>query len=252
MRNSLSVSLVLCLALGANQAARADDQADMKALLAKALKAAGGEKNLAKYKALTYKSKGKFYGMGQEIDFTSETALQFPSQLKTTITGEVMGNTFTFVIVFNKDKGWRKANDTTEAMTRDQVAEQKEAMYGYGVTGLLALKDKKFKLSPVGETKVGKRDAVGVKVTSKGHGPINLYFDKKTHLLLKSVSTVKDMQSDKEVEQEVYYDKYKDFEGVKRATKVQIKRDGKKFVDIDETTDLKWEEKLDDSEFDKP
>ena len=252
MRNRLGVSLAVCLALAAGNPARADDQADMKALLAKAIKAAGGEKKLANIKAMTYKFKGKFYGMGQESDYTAETAVQFPDQSKTTITAEANNMTFTFVMVFNKNKGWRKFGDQTEAMTKEQVAEEKENLYGRTVTQLVALKDKKFKLAPLGETKVGKKDAVGMKVSSKGHRDISLYFDKKTGLLLKSVSNVKDMGSGKEVEAETYFLDYKKVEGVQRPTKLKIKRDGKKYVDVDEITDFKVEEKLDDSEFAKP
>jgi hypothetical protein len=252
MRNRIGMSLAVCLALAAGSSAWADDKEDLKALLAKAIKAVGGEKKLAKEKAMTYKFKGKFYGMGLDADYTGESALQLPNQSKTTITTEVNNMTFTFVSVFNKDKGWRKANDKTEAMTKEQVAEQKETLYSHSVTALVALKDKKFKLSPLGESKVGKKDAVGMKVSSKGHLDINLYFDKKTGLLLKSVSNIKDMESGKEVEQEVYYEKYEEVEGVKRATKIRIKRDGKKYVDVNEVTDFKVEEKLDDSEFAKP
>jgi hypothetical protein len=251
MRNTWGVPVTVCLALAAAGPVRADDQADLKALLARAIKAHGGEKKLARYKAFTMKYKGKSY-IVQEADYTAELAVQYPDQMKSEITVEAGGMTLTFATVLNKDKGWRKMNDSTTALDKDQLKEEKEGMYAQRVTRLVGLGGKGYKLSTLGETKVGDKPAVGLTVSHKGHRDINLYFDKKTHLLLKASYQVKDMGSDKEVEQEIFYQDYKKAEGVQRASKIRIKRDGKKWVDVDEVTEFRLVDKLDDSEFAKP
>jgi hypothetical protein len=252
MRITWGVSLLLCLTLTAGNRVRADDQAEMKTLLAKAIKAIGGAKKIAKHKAATWNFKGKVYVIGNGSPFTAEWLVQAPHQAKATVTVEVNCNSITIVRVLNKAKGWEKVGDKTVAMNKAQHAEIKDQMYFYWLSTLVPLTDKAFTLSPVGEVKVGKRDAVGMKVTRKGSRDVNLYFDKKTHLLLKLESFIKDPLSNKEVSEHWSFDDYKDIEGAKYPMKVTIQRDGKKYIDMAETTEFKPEEKLEDSEFEKP
>jgi hypothetical protein len=54
-----------------------------------------------------------------------------------------------------------------------------------------------------------------------------------------------------EVTQETTYSNYKDFGGIKRATKVESKRDGEKFIDA-EITDFKVLDKVDPKTFAEP
>src|SRR2546428_402188 len=105
MQRLLFVPCALILALPA--AGRADDAADMKALVEKAIQAHGGADNLAKQKAVVVKMKGKFHGLpGAVIDYTSETSSQQPAKLRTVVEGDVMGTTFKVVQIVNGDKGW--------------------------------------------------------------------------------------------------------------------------------------------------
>jgi hypothetical protein len=251
MRKTWWAPLTACVVLAAAGAGRADDQAEARALVDKAIKAAGGEAKLAQLKASTWKAKGTFYGMGEGIPYTSEMAFQYPDRQKVTIEGNVNNMNFSFTFVVNGDKGWAKLGDNTEEMAADRLKETKEEMYAGWVTRLLPVKDKAFTLAPLGEVKVGDRPALGVKISHKGHRDINVYFDKETSLLVKSEATVKDDQSDKEVSQEVVFSKHKEIDGVKVPMKVDIKRDGKRYVEA-ENTEVKFADKLDDSVFAKP
>jgi hypothetical protein len=242
----------VCLVLAAGRSARADDRADMKKLLAQAIKASGDPGKLARSRAATLKFKGTTQVTGTDIPFDAEWTLQYPNQHKLTVNAKVSDNdTYSVAVVINKDKGWIKLNNgKTIALGKgDPVG--KEQLYVLSLATLLPLKDKSFKLRPVGEIKVGEKDAVGVKITCKGHRDVNLYFDKKTHHLLKCETTVKDMGTDKEVTEETTYSGFKKMDGVLCPTKMLIQRDGKKYADV-ELTEYKLEEKLDDSEFGKP
>jgi hypothetical protein len=64
MRTSVAVLLVAGLVLGAGGVSRADEQADARAIIARAIRARGGEKRLARYKVHTWKEKATYYGMG--------------------------------------------------------------------------------------------------------------------------------------------------------------------------------------------
>src|SRR5262249_11229253 len=132
-------------------------------------------------------------------------------------------------------------------MDADRVADTKEEMYAGRVTNLVALLDPAFKLTALGDSKVGDRPAVGVKVSHEGHKDISLFFDKDSGLLLKSARKAKDQQM-QEVDQETFYSDYQDVDGVKRYKKMKIKRDGSDFIDM-QISDFKTPEKLDNSVF---
>jgi hypothetical protein len=253
MRGISSVALVVGLAFGLPGLGRAEDQPEARAIVAKAAKALGDEATVAKDKAVTIKGKGKFYGMGQGIDYTGEWWIQYPGQMKFEIDSSVNGMKFKFTQVLNGDKGWLKIADMEMELDKDGVEEAKEELYAQVVETLWPLKDEKmYQLALLGESKVGDRPVVGVKVASKGHRDINLYLDKDSSLLLKSERRIKDrMAGGQELTQETLHSDYKEIGGWKYAHKGVVNRDGKKYVEF-ELTELKTLEKLDDSIFGKP
>jgi hypothetical protein len=251
MRSTLSMILAAGVFSIASPSVKADDQADVKAVIDKAIKAHGADK-LAKLKALNMKMKGKFYGMGEGIDYAGEWNVQAPDKSRNEIVGEANGMKFTFIQIFNADKGWLSINGQTMDADKDTIAEAKEELYASWVADLYPLKEKEFKLSPLGDSKVADKEAVGIKVAHKDHRDVNLFFDKKSGYLIKQESRVKDpMAGGTEQSQESIFDDYKDVEGVKRPYKVLINRDGKKFVE-GEVTEMKLLEKIEDSVFAKP
>src|SRR6266849_10575542 len=143
---------ILCLtaaalALTAASTARADDKAETRAVIDKAIQATGGEEKLAKAKLVHFKGKGKFYGMGEGIDYTGEWNIQPPDKFRVQINFEVNAMKITFTMVFDGKKGWRKINDDTMEFNEDELAEAKEDQHAGRVEMLLPLiKDKCFEL----------------------------------------------------------------------------------------------------------
>jgi hypothetical protein len=89
-------------------------------------------------------------------------------------------------------------------------------------------------------------------VEHKDRPTISLYFDKKTGLMVKTQRKAKSPEMEfKEVNQETFLTGYKDFGGVKMATKILIKREGKKYIEA-EITDFKFSDKAKKGTFDKP
>ena len=241
------------LLLSAAAPARADDQADAKALIDQAIKARGGADNLAKYKADVLKIKGTVHVSGLDIDFTGEISFQQPDKSRAVIEGTVMGTNFKSTRVVNGDKGWIDDPQGARDMSKEELAEERESQNANAIARLAVLADKAYTLSTVGESKVGDKEAVGILVKRKGYRDVSLFFDKQTHLLLKSETRVKDPQGGGATEftQEAFYDDYKKVGDLQVAHKLTIKRDGKAFLES-ETTDFKPEEKLDDRLFAKP
>jgi hypothetical protein len=172
--------------------------------------------------------------------------------MRVTIDASLEGTPTRLVWVLNGDKGWVKFNDNVQAMNKEALAEEREQYYAGWVATLLPLKDGTFELAPFGDSVVGDRPAVGVKVSQKGHRDVSLYFDKETGFLLKRESRIKDDRaSGKEVVQEVLYSDFNESEGVRRPARITVKRDGKLYIE-EVISEYKPIEKLAESTFAKP
>jgi hypothetical protein len=236
---------VLCLLVPLTTRATAEDQADAKAIVERAIKAAGGEKNLARFKAHTWNEKGTYYGQGKGQPFTGKYAVQWPGQFRMEIEG-------VFTLVVDGDKGWLKSGGETTAMPKEMLAGQQGSLYGGWVSTLLPLAGKEFTLATLPAIKIDDRPAMGVKVTRKGYPDVQLYFDKGTGLLAKSEFTVRsEEEKGKQVKQESFFSAHKEIDGTKIPMKMVIKRDGKVFLEA-EHYDMKPAEKLDAKVFAKP
>lgn len=247
MRKLIPGLVALVVILGTDRVTRGEENAP-QAVVDRAIKALGtaaGDK-----RAATWKGKGKFMGLGQEIEFAGEWFVQLPSQLKAQMEFDFMGNKVTRTQVLDGDKGWVSMMGNTDDMSADDLAQSKDQLYTQWVATIRPLKDPAFKLTPLGESKVGDRAVVGLKVSHAGHPDVSLYFDKETGLLAKSTQKVKDMEG-QEVEQDTYPSDYGDVDGGKHARKQTIKRGGKDFVTM-EITDFKREDKLPPGTFAKP
>jgi hypothetical protein len=229
---------------------RADDEA-AKAVIDKAIKAVGPEEKIGKLKAVTIKFKGTIHQSEMNIPFTGEIITQGADQTRVILHAEINGQAFTITEVLNRDKGWKKEDNATKEMSKDELKEAQEGAHETWVTTLLPLTDKAYTFSALGETKVDDRPTSGVRVSTKGHRDVNLYFDKDTHLLVKSEMRVRDEATGMEVNQESFYGDYKEVAGIKEAMKFVIKRDGKPFLDA-LVEEIRREEKVDESLFAKP
>jgi hypothetical protein len=238
----------VCLALAAAPVRAQEDES--RAVIDKAIKAHGGEKALAKVKAGQAKSKGTVHLMGG-LEYTGEDYFQSPDKFKQVINLTIGGKNFTQTIAYDGKKGWLQFNDTVKDLEDNLVNVVKESIYAENLARLLPLKDKKYKLSPLGEVKVEGRDAVGVQVSLKGRKDVNLYFDKAKHLLLKTEMRIVDPQSEQEVTQAKLYLDYKETDGLQMPMKIRILKDGEKYVDA-EITEWQVLDSLDASVFAKP
>jgi hypothetical protein len=227
--------------------ARADDAT--KAIIDKAIKAHGGAEKIGKEKAAQTKSKGTLSLMGG-LNFTEETTVQ-PDRLKSVLQLEAGGNTIQVTTVFDGKKAWASVNGQTQELEGKVLDEMKEASYMTRLARLAVLKDNEYELSPLGEVKVNGKPAVGIRVASKGHRDVNLYFDKESGLLAKLERQAVDAMTGEDVAEERIITEYQEIDGVKVPKKAVINRDGKKFIEA-EVVEIKFRDKFDESEFAKP
>jgi hypothetical protein len=251
MRRFHGTAIVFLLAFCLVGTARSADDNDTKAVVDKAIRALGGEAKLSKGKGIAWKTKGKLHFGGNENSFSSKTTAAGLDRFHSEFEGEFGGNTVMGVTVLDGDKGWRKFGDMSMELDKGGLANEKRTVYLQVVPIMLVpLKGKDFQVETAGEEKVGDASVIGIKVTPPDGKDFKLYFDTTTGLPVKLVAKVVGFGGD-EYTQETTYDDYKDFKGIKKATKIEAKRDGEKLLEA-EITDFQLLEAVDEKLFVEP
>jgi hypothetical protein len=253
MRSLVLASLVVCLHLTAAPLRADDTQKEAQAVIDRAIKAAGGEAKLKKTPAFTFKGKGTASEGGNEISFNFEGSGRGIDQARLEMELSAAGQAEKVLVVIHGDKGWLKARDKTEKAPKEILDILKAEYFTLRLVQHLPLaKDKACKLSHLGEVKVGGKPAVGVKVARKGFPAVDIYFDKKSNLPVKAQLSVKEPEQANEISHVWLFSDYKaNDDGVKQFQKATLKRDGKETAKI-EVSEWTREEKLEDSDFEKP
>jgi hypothetical protein len=226
--------------------ARADDK-DAKSIVDKAIAALGGAEKLGKVTAFSWKAKGTITFNGNENDFTSQITIKGLDQYRR----EFGNDQFKGVVVLDGTKGWRKIGDNSSELEGDALASEKRTVYLDVIPiTLVGLKGNGFKCEVSGEEKVGDKPAVVLKVTGPDGKDFTLYLDKVSGLPVKQVAKVRGFRG-QEYTSETSFADYKDFDGIKKATKIEVKRDGEPFQSW-EVTEFKVLDKVDAETFTEP
>jgi hypothetical protein len=228
------------------------DDAGAKAILDKAIQALGGEQKLAKAsEAATWKAKGTLNLGGNESEFTGKSTNKGLDHFRSEFEGDFGGNHVKGVTILAGDKGWRKFGDQNMDMDADAVANEKRTIYLQVIPAtIVPLKGKGFKVETAGEEKVADKPAVVLKVTAPEGKDFKISFEKESGLPVKVVAVVAGFMGD-EFTQETLLTDYKDFDGIKKATKHESKRDGESFVKA-EILEYKVLDKVDADTFAEP
>jgi len=233
-------------------AGQTQNQDEARAIIGKAIKAMGVDKEPQGAKGLLIKSKGTLELMGMTVNIVQTITLRYPDQFKDFTELDINNMKLPVSTVFDGKKGWVAVNDKV-IMKFDDIfnAEMKEVANLVNIGKLKPLLDKKYDLAVIGEVKVEDKPAVGVRVSVKGAKDVSVYFDKNTHLLMKVERQAVDATTKQEVTEERIIRSYKDRDGYKVPHEVAILRDGKKFVEV-EVTEHTHLDNVDPGEFEMP
>jgi hypothetical protein len=245
-----TIALALLLVLAG--VAWADEQADVKAILDKAIKAAGGDEKVAQLTKEPFTWKRKITGQSPngEINLT-ETGFAQGDMVRIEREGTIGDRKVNFVLVDDGEKGFIKEGEETKEMDKDRRGQFQADWCRTRQCCLLdTLRDKALTLTPLEEIKVEGQTATGVKAVHKDHGVTQLYFDKENGQLLRVVYRTVGHDG-KEHDYEMLLTQPKEMAGIRVPTRESIKQDGKAYIER-ELVALKREEKLDRKLFEKP
>lgn len=246
----LNLCALACLLTLTSHAA-ADDAAQARALIDKAIKAKGLKPD-APEMAESWKDTGKMSAAGMNIDYVADWTFQPPNKYRFVMEAKLQGQPIKMLVVLNGTEAWESANGPAQAIADKKLASMKDEVYSLWVTSLLPLRDPAFKLGLLPEGQVDGKPVQGVKVSRDGQRDVGLFFDRETGLLAKCDTTVMDeFQNWKEVKDEAIFSDYKDVNGVKCFMKMKIIRDGKPMIETI-FSDQKRMDKADPKLFEKP
>jgi hypothetical protein len=246
------LALGLGLILAAPVSAADDEQKAAREILDKAIKAMGGAEPVAKMKSLTWKAKAKVSINEVEVTTTEDWSAKNLDKYRIDVSLTINNtNNITGALIINGDKGWSKANDKINDLPKGLATGFQNIFRSGRLMHLLPqAKEKPYTLSPLGELKVGEKETLGVRIGQKDRPDVSIYFDKKTGLPLKAEVRVVETDGAAELAYEVFFNEYKDFDGLKHPSRIVVHRDGKQVVET-EVSDVKAQD-LDDGVFDKP
>jgi hypothetical protein len=238
---SWSVAVSVLVAAASGRAA-----ADTEALLAKAIKAHGGEEALAKYKALRLKLKRT--EQATRFAYNHEWLFGAPDKFKDVGDGYYLGRRIVTTYATDGQVTWSRVLGKTEKLEGKFAEWYKDQAHLMQVMRLVPLKQKEYELKAVGEIKVEGKTAAGLLVRANGQKDLTLFFDAESGLLAKVERMVYDNESEKEVIEERFYGDYSQKDGPPYARKVIVKQAGKT-VESHDVREVKFLEKADDREF---
>jgi hypothetical protein len=238
MNRFLTCAAVAVLSLCAS--ARADDP---NAVIEKAVKALGGREKLEKIHAAEAKTKGTLNIGGNESPLTAQTTSQGVDHYCLRFEGKFGGGDIKGATVIAGAKGWRKLGEEVMELDERTLKAEKWNLY-------IQLAGSNPTLLTRHGFKVVKADNGTVTAAGPDGKEFTIIYDKDTGLPTKLTATVMGFNGE-EVKQETTYADYKDFGGIKRATKTESKRDGEPFLK-QELLEFKVLDKVDPKTFEEP
>jgi len=241
---------VLAAALALAPPGRADERSQALTVVEAAIQAHGGAEALARTQTVVRQSAGQMTVAGQDVVFACEYTARLPQRWRRHEVLRVGDQALHVLVVVNGDRGWQSSGGAVTTIAPERLKELREDAYAQWLTTLLPLKkESSLQLVPLPETKVNGEPAVGVKVSSKDHADVKLYFDRKTGLLVKMERQT--MEAGLPVAREEIYEGYKEFDGVKLPTRVVQAVGGKKVLEITEAS-YRFPERIEEATFAKP
>jgi hypothetical protein len=227
--------------------ATADEQADARAILDKAIAAHGGEAALGKFGAVHFKVTSTGYVGDRTIPLTAECFSQGLDKLRVAFTNDETKTEYLEVV--NGKQGWlKRSGGATEAMSEAQVAARREIIYINWIGRLVPLKGAEFHLSPLEQIAVGSRKAIGILVRNDKHDAVRLYFDADSYLTVRIKRRFMNVESGREILAETESSDFKTVQGTKQPFKMVQLWDGTKAFDTTvisvELSDRPFDDKL--------
>ena len=156
--------------------------------------------------------------------------------------------------IVSGEKGWARRAGMSTKLPREAVSALIQQTYLEAIPiTLVAIRAKGLSYMATADEKVGDKPAAVLKVTGPDGKDFSLYFDKDSRLPVKVVAKTPNFFENpgKMWLSEITFADYKDFDGIKKATRVEFKTDGE-IAYVIEITEFKVLDNVDPATFAEP
>lgn len=194
---------------------------DVPAIIRSAIKEIGGEERLGKEKVVTWRAKGIWTTAKRKLKCSSAVVVKSRSQFRIEDEIGVEKVEMEAVTVVDGDKGWRRIGQFISEMDEKELADGKTLINIRVIAAtLMPLLGSGFSFESAGESDVKGVRTAGVKIAGDDGSHFVLYFDAKSNLLVKLI-VMGSGAAENRVSETFYFSNYKNFDGIKLATKIE-------------------------------
>ncbi len=232
------------------QTPTADEKKVAMERLDKAIKAHGGPEQMRKLTTHVEILKGQIitarWGL---VQADQELRLDLTDRLRLRVTASTPDGKQDIVIAIDKGKAWMSNAGIVHNIPGDVYNSVIEELHYRRIMMLLPLKEPEFIVRPIDGEKVNGKPTSGIRVGSKDHRSINLYFDDESGLLVRTLHPAW-LEGDKVQRRDVLLLEHKPFGGLKLPSAIIDKRDGSIWLDC--KADYRFEKQFDPKDFAQP
>jgi hypothetical protein len=200
-----------------------------RALVERAVRAAGGAKRMQQYAALTWRARATVHLPQKRIDLQGQWRLQLPDRARVE-TQDVAGSSGTLRrLIIDGDRGWGEVRGHPDPLPRDMVAHERDQFYLYHLMRLAPLLEPEFTLVALGR---GEDGLDGVRVAHAGRPEVSLFFDSEARLA-RLETRITDPGSGREVQEVVTCRGLIEGGGLRWPRHIGITWDGDPYFDLE-------------------
>jgi hypothetical protein len=226
---------------GPVRAGEAEDVVDQ------AIKAHGGTEALTRAQTAEITSSVTQYLGPKPITVKAVAARVLPDRWRSTCYHD---DKVVAIFAVNGDRGWTSTPGPPADMAKDVLAETRDEGYTMWLTTLVPLKGNDITLKIAEEQiKVDGKETIAVLVTRKGWPKVLMYFDKKSHLLVKIARRAQEAGG--KVNKEYFFTDFKKFDSAMMPTHEAVFIEGKKRTD-ETDRQYKFPKTIDENVFKRP
>jgi hypothetical protein len=204
-----------------------------RALLDRAISAAGGAANLQRHRVLAWHGTASITVSGRTVRIEGDWRIEPPDRAHIETFEIDKGPVSTRSLVIDGDKGWTIKDGQSLVLPQLFVGNEREQFYLYWLARLVPMLDKDFRLTMV-EPDEQKR--AGFRVERAGRRDATLYFTPDARLA-RIVSAVTDPTSGADLPQELRFSGEIAARGIRWPRRIQVVQKGTVFFDL-ELSDL--------------
>jgi hypothetical protein len=211
-------------------------------VLDRAIRAAGGEATLKKYRRIEWAGLGVVHIPNRDIVIRGWWDIQPPDSAVVDTYDTTRGPGTTRTLILSGPRGWLYRDTVFTPLPEDLLAEEQHQYYLYSLLRLVPLKDKGVKLRPVFPDSMGN---AGFTVERAGRLPVTMYFDSAGRVmrLVTRFALPGPVAGDAQV---VLLHGTAEAEGLRWFRRIEILRAGKPYFDM-EIDSLKAQREISDS-----